>query len=132
MATMSCGVSLFRYYFLAAFAVLPCRSIRINLGGTWGVSNASTSVSVNGHVPGSVHMALFRSGKIDDPYFRFNDVKYRWIAKENWTYSRDFEGVFFSFLSAGHLTWTLLCAAPSTSPTPPFVFLCPSNQEFHN
>uniref|UniRef100_A0A8C7WTV1 beta-mannosidase n=1 Tax=Oryzias sinensis TaxID=183150 RepID=A0A8C7WTV1_9TELE len=25
-----------------------------------------------------------------DPYFRFNDVSYRWIALENWTYSTTF------------------------------------------
>lgn len=25
-----------------------------------------------------------------DPYFRFNDVSYRWIAYDNWTYATVF------------------------------------------
>jgi beta-mannosidase len=28
---------------------------------------------------------------IQDPYFRFNDVEYRWISKVNWTFERTFE-----------------------------------------
>ncbi len=29
---------------------------------------------------------------IKDPYYRFNDVDYRWIANDNWTYTSDFTG----------------------------------------
>ena len=64
----------------------------IDLGGRWTITNANKSISVCGKVPGSAHMALFENGVIGDPYFRFNDVKYRWIAYDNWTYTRTFEG----------------------------------------
>ncbi|XP_015764921.1 PREDICTED: beta-mannosidase-like [Acropora digitifera] len=66
-------------------------STEINLGGPWKVQNANKSLSVYGEVPGNVHTALFRNGRIPNPYFRFNDVQYRWIAYDNWTYSRTLE-----------------------------------------
>ena len=47
---------------------------------------------MHGNVPGNVHTALYKNGTIKDPYFRFNDVKYRWIAYDNWTYTRSLEG----------------------------------------
>jgi hypothetical protein len=64
----------------------------VDLGGRWTVNNANKSISLYGNVPGSVHMALLENGTIQDPYFRFNDVNYRWIAYDNWTYTRTFEG----------------------------------------
>ena len=67
-------------------------STEINLGGPWKVQNANKSLSVYGEVPGNVHTALFRNGRIPNPYFRFNDVHYRWIAYDNWTYARTLEG----------------------------------------
>ncbi|XP_074621732.1 beta-mannosidase-like [Acropora palmata] len=66
-------------------------STEINLGGPWKVQNANKSLSVYGEVPGNVHTALFRNGRIPNPYFRFNDVHYRWIAYDNWTYTRTLE-----------------------------------------
>ncbi|KAK2563424.1 Beta-mannosidase, partial [Acropora cervicornis] len=66
-------------------------STEINLGGPWKVQNANKSLSVYGEVPGNVHTALFRNGRIPNPYFRFNDVHYRWIAYDNWTYARTLE-----------------------------------------
>ena len=67
--------------------------IKLNLAGTWNVRNANKSISVDGEVPGNIHTALYRNGTIMDPYFRFNDVKYRWIAYDNWTYTKSLEGV---------------------------------------
>lgn len=26
-----------------------------------------------------------------DPYYRFNDLNYRWISLDNWTYSKEFK-----------------------------------------
>lgn len=31
-----------------------------------------------------------RAGIIQDPYFRDNDIKYRWIALDEWTYETTF------------------------------------------
>ncbi|CAH1246435.1 MANBA [Branchiostoma lanceolatum] len=62
----------------------------IDLNGVWLASNGGGDINVNGTVPGCIHTDLMAAGKIGDPYFRFNDVEYRWIAKENWSYSRQF------------------------------------------
>lgn len=73
--------------------LIVCSGIEVNLGGTWIVHNANKSLAIYGEVPGNVHTALYRNDTIMDPYFRFNDVQYRWIAYDNWTYTRSFEGL---------------------------------------
>ena len=82
------------------FTLRRCDVVEVDLGGTWIVTNANKSISVHGNVPGNVHTALYKNGTIKDPYFRFNDVKYRWIAYDNWTYTKSLEGVkiLFSFV----------------------------------
>lgn len=84
----------------SCFTLIRCDVVEVNLGGTWIVTNANKSISVPGNVPGNVHTALYKNGTIKDPYFRFNDVNYRWIAYDNWTYTRSLEGVkiFISFV----------------------------------
>lgn len=77
--------------------LIRCDVVEVNLGGTWIVTNANKSISVHGNVPGNVHTALYKNGTIKDPYFRFNDVKYRWIAYDNWTYTKSLEGVIIFF-----------------------------------
>ncbi|RKO86371.1 galactose-binding domain-like protein, partial [Blyttiomyces helicus] len=59
-------------------------------GDAWLVRNGDGDVQVDAVVPGQVHLDLHRAGKIDDPYFRENYVKYRWIALANWTYTTKF------------------------------------------
>ncbi|XP_072898425.1 beta-mannosidase isoform X2 [Hemitrygon akajei] len=59
-------------------------------GSFWEVRNGNGSVRTPATVPGNVHSALLHGGVIRDPYYRFNDVAYRWIALDNWTYSRTF------------------------------------------
>ena len=78
---------------LCNLILIHCRIIEVNLGGTWIISNANNSISVPGTVPGNVHTALYRNGNISDPYFRFNDFKYRWIAYDNWVYTRTLKGL---------------------------------------
>uniref|UniRef100_A0A8C5NAY2 Beta-mannosidase n=1 Tax=Gouania willdenowi TaxID=441366 RepID=A0A8C5NAY2_GOUWI len=63
---------------------------RQSLNGKWRLSNTSGSVCLPAEVPGCVHSALQLQGFIQDPYFRFNDAVYRWIALENWTYTTTF------------------------------------------
>nr|KAF6501262.1 mannosidase beta [Molossus molossus] len=36
-------------------------------------------------------MYCFSSCKLLDPYYRFNDLNYRWISLDNWTYSKEFQ-----------------------------------------
>lgn len=56
----------------------------------WRVHNANNSFNMYAAVPGSVHTVLMHNGSIGDPYYRFRDVEYRWIAYDNWTYYRSF------------------------------------------
>ena len=44
-------------------------------------------------VPGSIYTDLVRAKFIGNPYYRFNDVEYRWVSRQNWTYSRNFNGI---------------------------------------
>ncbi|KAK7904552.1 hypothetical protein WMY93_017159 [Mugilogobius chulae] len=62
----------------------------LSLDGKWGLLNSNGSLSLGAQVPGCVHSALQQQGIIQDPYYRFNDVLYQWIALENWTYSTTF------------------------------------------
>lgn len=57
----------------------------------WSVANQNGSISLqNVAVPGIIHSQLRNAGIIGDPYYRYNDVEYRWIAKDHWTYSYTF------------------------------------------
>ncbi|XP_069017064.1 beta-mannosidase [Embiotoca jacksoni] len=62
----------------------------LSLNGKWRLLNSNGSVSLPAQVPGCVHSALQQQGVILDPYFRFNDASYRWIALDNWTYTTTF------------------------------------------
>ena len=53
-------------------------------------------LSYNGTVPGSIYTTLKDNKKIGDPYYRDNDDKYRWIARDDWSYSRTFQGKLMS------------------------------------
>ena len=52
----------------------------------------SLGISVPGRVPGNMYTDLMRADVIGDPYFRFNDVEYRWVHYDDWTYSTVFMG----------------------------------------
>uniref|UniRef100_A0AAZ3R820 Beta-mannosidase n=1 Tax=Oncorhynchus tshawytscha TaxID=74940 RepID=A0AAZ3R820_ONCTS len=62
----------------------------LSLNRKWTIQNSNGSLSLPAEVPGCVHSALLKQGFIKDLYFRFNDVAYRWIALDNWTYTTTF------------------------------------------
>ena len=41
-------------------------------------------------VPGCVHTDLIAAGRIDDPYYRDNELRLQWISETDWTYRRSF------------------------------------------
>jgi beta-mannosidase len=62
------------------------------LDGIWTVRNANGSIQVPAVVPGGIYTDLRAAGVLnEDIYYRFNDLEYRWVSKDNWTYSLDFE-----------------------------------------
>ncbi|KAL4228976.1 hypothetical protein ACF0H5_012016 [Mactra antiquata] len=50
------------------------------------------STSIPANVPGDVHTALMKAGILEDPYYRYNDVKYSWVGYSDWIYSTTFTG----------------------------------------
>lgn len=49
------------------------------------------AIKVIGHVPGSIYTDLQKSLVIDNIYDNFNDLKYRWVSYDNWTFTRHFD-----------------------------------------
>uniref|UniRef100_A0A9L0SW91 Beta-mannosidase n=1 Tax=Equus caballus TaxID=9796 RepID=A0A9L0SW91_HORSE len=63
----------------------------LSLRGRWRIRSGNGSLELPGDVPGCVHTALLQQNLIQDPYYRFNDLSYRWISLDNWTYSKEFK-----------------------------------------
>merc|ERR1719402_1577714 len=65
----------------------------LDLGSTanWVVSSSRANISVPANVPGGVYSDLRQAGVLNqDLYYRFNDVEYRWVGEEDWTYTGNF------------------------------------------
>ena len=62
-------------------------------GMEWTLSNERgyNNVSIPGAVPGDSFTDLMTAGIIGDPYYRYNDMNYRWISLDNWTYTGNIE-----------------------------------------
>lgn len=53
----------------------------------------ATGLGVSAVVPGGIYTDLERAGVLDGPlFYRFNDVNYRWVALQDWTYQLRFQG----------------------------------------
>lgn len=55
-------------------------------------------------VPGTVHTDLLAAGKVQDPFYRRNELDQQWIEYADWIYRRTFE-VPASFLEAARAVW---------------------------
>ena len=63
----------------------------LDLGGiNWEVRSSNGSVVAPATVPGVVHTDLLAAGIIGEPYSGFNELLLRWVALDNWTFSRSF------------------------------------------
>ena len=56
----------------------------------WILSSKNISFAVI--IPISVHMALLKSGLINDPLVGYRDKEYSWIADQDWVFERNFSG----------------------------------------
>ena len=56
----------------------------------WTVCSSNRSVCAPATVPGEVHTDLLAAGMIPEPFAEFNELSLRWVALENWTFSRNF------------------------------------------
>ena len=81
---------------LCTLCVVYCSSYydhvtRILLNDSWLIWNPNRpSVNATGNIPFTVHSRLFAAGFLQDPYYRFNDLKYRWVSTDNWVFSKSF------------------------------------------
>ncbi|WKY00660.1 hypothetical protein Q1695_015022 [Nippostrongylus brasiliensis] len=62
-----------------------------DLCGQWNFRSANRSITGRGVVPGDIYTDLQNAKVIDDPLYGDNHLYLRWVAAENWTYSRNFE-----------------------------------------
>ncbi len=60
------------------------------LNGRWSMEN-STGERTEGQIPGSVYSFLLEAGKMEDPYYRDNELKALELVKEGYTFSRAFD-----------------------------------------
>eukprot|EP01047_Picozoa_sp_COSAG01_P001850 COSAG01_NODE_45_length_32100_cov_28.037218_27_plen_1119_part_00 len=58
--------------------------------GGWTVCASNRSLCAPATVPGEAHTDLLAAGLIPEPFAEFNELSLRWVALENWTFSRNF------------------------------------------
>ena len=57
-------------------------------GIRWTCTNANGSIAVPATVPGVAHQALRNAGILPgDPLYRYNELDFGWVTRENWTFS---------------------------------------------
>lgn len=86
---MPLKLSLLTWCVLATAVAL--QALELSLDGNWTACNANGTKLFPSRVPGGIYTDILRNGTIGDPYYGFNDVLYRWIGSENWTFYRGFE-----------------------------------------
>lgn len=55
------------------------------------------AITVKATVPGTIHTDLLRNNIINDPYYRNNDILYKWIGQDKWTFTKKFSGNIYFF-----------------------------------
>lgn len=80
-----CATLLFNY--------VPAFQIRHSLDGyRWSVHNDNFSINITANVPGGIYSDLHYAEVLSEDFFyQYNDVAYRWVARENWTYTTSFQ-----------------------------------------
>ncbi|KAI0010761.1 glycoside hydrolase family 2 protein [Xylariaceae sp. FL0662B] len=82
----------------AAFAAFAASTVAaldvVNLSdAAWTLTNDDRNISVPGSVPSHVHLDLYASQVIGDPYYGLNDFDLRWIALSSWNYTTQLSGL---------------------------------------
>lgn len=64
----------------------PNLMITKEITGDWTFKQADKDEWMPAKVPGTVHTDLMAAGKIEDPYYRLNELDQQWIDKVDWEY----------------------------------------------
>eukprot|EP00003_Mantamonas_plastica_P001738 TRINITY_DN1123_c0_g4_i1.p1 TRINITY_DN1123_c0_g4~~TRINITY_DN1123_c0_g4_i1.p1 ORF type:complete len:175 (-),score=43.41 TRINITY_DN1123_c0_g4_i1:2-526(-) len=59
-------------------------------GNDWTLTNHNGNISIPSTVPGVQYEDLMRAKVIGDPYFRYNEREYEWIAHQTWVWTKTF------------------------------------------
>ncbi|XP_054164237.1 beta-mannosidase-like [Oppia nitens] len=61
-------------------------------GNQWTAINQNKSITTKARVPGSIYSDLRNNGHLKEGLLvGYNDINYRWVARDNWTYERSFD-----------------------------------------
>jgi beta-mannosidase len=87
------------FYLSLALAILPMdaesqtrkpvQTFQVN--GKWQFRQAQEQVWLDIDLPSSVHTALLKHGKIEDPFYRDNEAKTEWVETKDWEYEVTFD-----------------------------------------
>jgi beta-mannosidase len=61
------------------------------INAEWTFSQSGKNEWLPATVPGTVHTDLLENGKIEDPFYRLNELDLQWIDKVDWEYKTTFE-----------------------------------------
>ncbi len=63
---------------------------QLNLNGAWRMGEVGQSFEMDAQVPGSVYMDLLRAGRMDDPFYRDNELQAFELMYKDYRYTRSF------------------------------------------
>ncbi|MDI3321913.1 beta-mannosidase [Pinibacter soli] len=81
---------LLAFSLLLITTVLFAQYTEQQLNTNWTFKNINQQQWLPATVPGTVHTDLLSNKKIEDPFYRDNEPKLRWIERENWEYKTTF------------------------------------------
>ena len=76
-----------------AWGMLGCsteKKIYMELNAGWQFRQRDSGEWLAATVPGTVHTDLLANGKIEDPFYRTNELQLQWIDKKEWEYRTEF------------------------------------------
>ena len=81
---------------LAVFMLWGCEKpdpnlmVQKEINENWKFSQSGKNEWLPAKVPGTVHTDLLENGKIEDPFYRLNELDLQWIDKVDWEYKTTF------------------------------------------
>lgn len=76
-----------------AWGIIGCsteREVHTELNSGWKFRQRDSGAWLPATVPGTVHTDLLANGKIEDPFYRTNELQLQWIDKKDWEYRTEF------------------------------------------
>ena len=79
----------FAFFCCSIGGILGCSSgkeIRTEVSSGWQFRQKDSGDWLPATVPGTVHTDLLANGRIEDPFYRMNELGLQWIDKKDWEY----------------------------------------------